>query len=294
LANRISNLENLSGKLWNSVYTTVSAYSASWGIGTGNVVNLTLIAAASALWNSTYTTVKSLSNSWEESAEIVPTVTNYLSTNNVRILSATITDRLSANMIVSRRGIYADRTNEPGFGDNTLTLAFLSGVYVKDNLSVLGTLCANVINSAGTAGVISDNDNEIGFGPNTLTLAYLNGIYIKEDVYVLDALSARYHGTSRDWGRSRRVVTSNFNAAAAATYLVDTSSIAIIGTLPATPQIGDTIIFQDLSSTWRTRNFTLNRNGNMIQGLTEDMNCDVSGITFDLTYVGASIGWKVG
>lgn len=279
---------NINSAGWESVETSVRDTSATWNSVQTSVRN------TSATWNSVYLTVSALSAAWEESAEILPTVTNYLSTNYVRMLSATVTDRLSANIIVSRRGIYADRTNESGFGDNTLTLAFLSGVYVRDNLSVLGTLCANIINSSGTAGIISDNDNEIGFGPNTLTLAYLSGVYIKEDIYVLDALSARYHGTSRDWGRSRRVVSSNFNAVAAAIYLVDTSTTAVIATLPASPQLGDTITFQDLSSTWRTNKLTLNRNSNMIQGLAEDMNCDISGITFDLTYVGGSFGWKVG
>jgi hypothetical protein len=41
----------------------------------------------STQWNQAYTTVQSNSAFWEESAEILPTVTNYLSTNNVLISS---------------------------------------------------------------------------------------------------------------------------------------------------------------------------------------------------------------
>ncbi len=46
-------------------------------------------------WNSAFTTVQNTSADWEESAEILPTVTNYLSTNNVLISGATITTNLT-------------------------------------------------------------------------------------------------------------------------------------------------------------------------------------------------------
>ena len=46
-------------------------------------------------WNQAYTTVSALSASWEESADILPTVTNYLSTNNVLISALTITNTAS-------------------------------------------------------------------------------------------------------------------------------------------------------------------------------------------------------
>ena len=38
-------------------------------------------------WNSVYSTVRATSATWEESAEILPTVTNYLSTNNILVQS---------------------------------------------------------------------------------------------------------------------------------------------------------------------------------------------------------------
>jgi hypothetical protein len=62
-------------------------------------------------WDSTYSTVSALSALWEESADIVPTVTNYLSTNNVILSSATILDTLSARSYVNNptgKTIYVD------------------------------------------------------------------------------------------------------------------------------------------------------------------------------------------
>lgn len=53
---------------------------------------------ASGNWQSTYQTVCALSASWEESADILPTVTNYLSTNLVTVSSLNVTNQLlSAN-----------------------------------------------------------------------------------------------------------------------------------------------------------------------------------------------------
>lgn len=46
-------------------------------------------------WNSTYTTVNAYSASWEETLDIIPTVTNYLSTNNVFLSAARVTDNIN-------------------------------------------------------------------------------------------------------------------------------------------------------------------------------------------------------
>lgn len=62
-----------------AITTTVATNSANWNAGYGTVN------ALSANWNSVYTTVNTLSNAWEESADIVPTVVNYLSTSNVQV-----------------------------------------------------------------------------------------------------------------------------------------------------------------------------------------------------------------
>lgn len=62
---------------WNNVYSSVVSTSANW--------------------NSVFSTVCALSTSWEESAEIIPTITNYLSTNNVVLSSTTIAGTLQVN-----------------------------------------------------------------------------------------------------------------------------------------------------------------------------------------------------
>lgn len=52
-------------------------------------------AGNSSQWNSTYQIVSTLSAFWEESADIIPTVTNYLSTSNVTLCSINVEGVLS-------------------------------------------------------------------------------------------------------------------------------------------------------------------------------------------------------
>ena len=110
---------------WESAYTTFKNASSTFltsetdsqtlsfnegtldlSISNGNTISLsalndltsvdTGVRALTSNWESVYLTVKSLSSSWEESSEILPTVTNYLSSQNVLISSLTVVNNLSA------------------------------------------------------------------------------------------------------------------------------------------------------------------------------------------------------
>ena len=100
---------------WDSAYSTLSANSANW--------------------NSTYSTVNSNSASWEESADILPTVINYLSTTNVILSAATIrgglsalslqTDSLSSRTITLIHAPENDGTNPSiTIGETSITTGF--------------------------------------------------------------------------------------------------------------------------------------------------------------------------
>jgi hypothetical protein len=94
-------LSNLSGA-WQDTYTNVQSNSSNWSLGYVGYTSLTGLSSNwqdtytnvqsnSGNWNSVYSSVCALSTAWEESAEILPTVTNYLSTNNVLLSSLTVT-----------------------------------------------------------------------------------------------------------------------------------------------------------------------------------------------------------
>jgi hypothetical protein len=67
------------------------------------------------------------------------------------------------------------------------------------------------------------------------------------------------------------IKTSNFTAQKGFVYLVDTTSGAITGLLPASPAEGDLVGFVDLAGTFNNNNFTIGRNSSEIMNLAEDM-----------------------
>jgi hypothetical protein len=94
---------NNTSNQWSSTYLTVSALSSTWQETFSNVVNhlstqnilISTIRVdtgnTSHQWNDTYTVVAANSASWEESADILPTVTSYLTTTNVNISGLQVT-----------------------------------------------------------------------------------------------------------------------------------------------------------------------------------------------------------
>lgn len=101
---------------WQSVYSIVSSLSSNWNS----------LEALSGNWQSTYITVCSLSAAWEESADIVPTVVNYLSTNNVNVKDVTFP--VAGGNIFNNTEIYGDVII---YG----TLSALSGAQIFEGLT---------------------------------------------------------------------------------------------------------------------------------------------------------------
>jgi hypothetical protein len=75
-------------------------------------------------------------------------------------------------------------------------------------------------------------------------------------------------------------------------YLTNTSSIAFTVTLPPLPQNGDFIVLADGFGTWHLRNVTVNRNGKLINGLSEDLICDVNSGKVELIYNTVTNSWR--
>lgn len=87
------------------------------------------------------------------------------------------------------------------------------------------------------------------------------------------------------------VKTSNYTAANNEGVLTDTTGGAFTVTLPATPAAGNQVVVADAGGVWGTNNLTVGRNGSTIDGLAQDLVCDISGVSVQFVYSGTT--WEV-
>ena len=76
-------------------------------------------------------------------------------------------------------------------------------------------------------------------------------------------------------------------------YFIDTTAAAQTATLPASPQVGDTIRFLDISGTFDTNNLTVARNGKKINRATSDLVVATENAGFALVFTGDTNGWLI-
>jgi hypothetical protein len=86
--------------------------------------------------------------------------------------------------------------------------------------------------------------------------------------------------------------TTTYTAADGDRLLADTSGGAFTITLPSSPSAGHYIEINDPEETWPTNNLTVARNGSNIDSLAENLVCNITA-KIGLTYIDATIGWKV-
>lgn len=86
-------------------------------------------------------------------------------------------------------------------------------------------------------------------------------------------------------------LTGSATLASGRAYDCDTSGGAFSVTLPASPSIGDYVWIRDYSGTFAGNNLTVLRNGQKIEGLTEDLIIDINGLSVCINYIDATKGW---
>jgi hypothetical protein len=91
-----------------------------------------------------------------------------------------------------------------------------------------------------------------------------------------------------DW---QTVITGDTTMVAGRGYFVNTTSIAITMTLPASAVRGDEVWIVDYAGTFDTNNLTVGRNGHNIQGDASDLTVSTERAGFTLVYVDSTQGW---
>lgn len=84
--------------------------------------------------------------------------------------------------------------------------------------------------------------------------------------------------------------TANYTAVAGDKIVADTTAGSFTVTLPASPTVGQSVIFADGGS-WKTNNLIVARNASTIEGVAENLTIDVSSIQLELVYDGTT--WQI-
>ena len=255
---------------WNSNYSTTQSNSANW--------------------SDVYTTVRDFSASWEESADILPTVTNYLSTNNVLLSGLTVTRNLSVGgTIFTAVTAKAIATYIANIGNGVGTSFNLP--HNLNTLEIITSVYDNTTNVQAypTVTVVDANTVNVQFSFTPSTNAYRVVIVAATSTNLI----AAYGGLTTTAVEKYQFRSSDFSITSSAYFAVDTTSGPVRATLPAAPSLGDTVIFIDTYKTWTANNLVLQRNGNVIESLAEDLSANISGFTFKATWVGAPAGWRI-
>ena len=173
---------------WDSVYSTVKSLSDTWE----ESVYITPLQVASASWDSVYSTVKSLSDTWEESVYITPlqvasaswdsvystvnstssrlTTLDYLSTSNVLLSSATISENVGIGTNPSNNKLTVNGNISANGSTVTSALSVLKTTPGSD--AAITVLAGNA--SGDAASIFFGHDTALS-GRNRGQIRYFNG-----------------------------------------------------------------------------------------------------------------------
>ena len=152
-------------------------------------------------------------------------------------------------------------------------------VQINDPAGNLGTGVVTVSSNAPAGAVIGDLWYDIDSSGSLL---------IYDGTYWITAVPAvGSGGTTELW----KNISADYTAISGDKLLVDTSTQAIIITLPASPSVGEQIEIVDVAGNAATNNITIDRNSNLIYGLTTNLSMVVNRSSIRMVYTGATLGW---
>ena len=168
---------------------------------------------------------------------------------------------------------------------------------VKTGLQVPGVTSANFLSTDSNGTVAAGTTLPIANGGTGQTSAdnAINALLPLQTGN--DNKYLQTNGVSTQWNAVTYIpptansTSSNITLASYNRYFVDTTSARTL-TLPSIPSVGDEIQIFDASGTAFTNNITLSRNGNKINGVSDNAIIDIDGASATLTYTGSTYGWR--
>ena len=152
-------------------------------------------------------------------------------------------------------------------------------VQINDPAGNLGTGVVTVSSSAPSNAVSGDLWYDID---STGSLLIYDGTY-----WVTAVPAIGGGGTTELW----KNISDDYLSISGDKLLVDSTSESITITLPASPSIGEQIEIVDVTGNAAANNIIIDRNSNLIYGLTNNLSMIVNRSSIRMVYTGATLGW---
>jgi len=172
-------------------------------------------------------------------------------------------------------------TRETAGGGATVKNAPLTNVEVDENFISLADNKVEIID--GTVAVIPDGTT--GERPASPSAGMLRFNTTENE---FEGYNGSEWGSIGGGGVQYTFHTSNYTAEAGQGVLADTTGGSFTVTLPASPEVGDTVVVADAGGAWGTNNLTIARNGSTIEETSSDLVADVNGVSITLVYDGTT------
>ena len=224
-------------------------------------------------------------------------VANVTSNNYLAVSGNTIFGvALNSSNVTEGSNLYF--TNTRAYANTLVAIKTGNGIAYSNitgniTLSATGVFAENYGNNTHHVGLVIDSTGRIT-SANSIPLAAgpqgNQGVQGSTGVGVQGAQGAQGVSGSGGGGGSYLTKTANYTAVAFDSIITNSSGGSFTITLPATPSSGDSITIAD-AGYWGDYPITVARNGNTIEGQSDNLLLDFSGVSVTLIYSGST--WQV-
>ena len=171
-------------------------------------------------------------------------------------------------------------------GNWTTGTAYKVDDVVKNSVSTYICLVDHTAGATFATDLSSSKWSEFAKGGDYVIPSYEAGKFLSND------------GTNLAWAELSvtpiwAVKTANYTAAAGDNLLVDSNNKQNLTiTLPSSPSNNDQVAIKDASGSFANFPVTLGRNGNQIQGFSQDLRLDLRDVSLTLVF-NSSYGWRI-